>query len=119
MQYQTPDGQTAHFELVNCKCVDTYVRIKRNQNQICWKWRKVVVDTPRRQHIRHFLDGQQYSMHSVLRYEKIFGRGFCSTGELALAHGSLWYTGSRWQEWSDIEYDMPDRCALKNSWTAD
>ena len=36
-----PDGRYSHFELVSCKCVDTYVRVKQNQNQICWKWRKV------------------------------------------------------------------------------
>lgn len=36
-----PDGRVAHFELISCKCVDTYVRVKHNQNQVCWKWRKV------------------------------------------------------------------------------
>lgn len=35
------DGRYAHFELVYCKCVDTYVRVKQNQNQVCWKWVKV------------------------------------------------------------------------------
>lgn len=35
------DGRFAHFELVYCKCVDTYVRVKQNQNQVCWKWVKV------------------------------------------------------------------------------
>lgn len=28
------DGRFAHFELISCKCVDTYVRIKKNQNQV-------------------------------------------------------------------------------------
>ena len=28
-----PDGSRARFELVSCKCVDTYVRVKHNQNQ--------------------------------------------------------------------------------------
>ena len=41
MEAKQPDGRYSHFELVSCRCVDTYVRIKRNQNQICWKWRKV------------------------------------------------------------------------------
>ena len=36
-----PDGRVAHFELVLCKSVDTYVRVKQNQNQVVWKWRKV------------------------------------------------------------------------------
>lgn len=29
-----PDGRVAHFELVLCKSVDTYVRVKQNQNQV-------------------------------------------------------------------------------------
>ena len=28
-----PDGRRVRFELVSCKCVDTYVRVKHNQNQ--------------------------------------------------------------------------------------
>jgi hypothetical protein len=36
------DGSSSeHFQLINCKCVDTYVTVKKNQNQICWKFRKV------------------------------------------------------------------------------
>lgn len=34
-------GKASWLELVTCKCIDTYVRVKHNQNQICWKWRKV------------------------------------------------------------------------------
>jgi len=38
------DGQSSeHFELICCKCVDTYVTVKKNQNQICWKFQKVGV----------------------------------------------------------------------------
>ena len=40
-EIEQPDGRFARYELVSCKCVDTYVRLKGNQNQICWKWRKV------------------------------------------------------------------------------
>lgn len=39
-----PDGKYSHFELVSCKCVDTYIRVKQNGNQICWKWKKVSFD---------------------------------------------------------------------------
>jgi hypothetical protein len=36
------DGSSVqHFELVCCKCVDTYVAVKENYNQICWKYKKV------------------------------------------------------------------------------
>ncbi len=40
-QLSNADGSTSHFELDVCKCVDTYVKVKRNQNQICWRWTKV------------------------------------------------------------------------------
>ena len=28
------DGRYSHFDLVACRCVDTYIRIKKNQNQV-------------------------------------------------------------------------------------
>lgn len=31
---------------------------------------------------RHFLDGSQYQMQGILRYERMFGKGFVSTGGL-------------------------------------
>ena len=34
VEAQEDDGRWAHFELQSCKCVDTYVRLKRNQNQV-------------------------------------------------------------------------------------
>jgi len=123
------DGVTkVRFELVTCRCVDTYVRLKQNQNQLCWKWRVVRVEeegdgtaaagaavddesssskgstpvdapaTPSRRtpsasslgHAstssscagtpRHFLDAEQYSAHSIARYERVFGRGFVTSG---------------------------------------
>jgi SAM-dependent methyltransferase len=63
-----------------CKCVDTYVTVKRNQNQICWRWRKVTRSSPRPALFRTFLDQQQYSPESISRYEAVFGRGYVSTG---------------------------------------
>lgn len=41
LEQKEADGRYSHFELISCKCVDTYVRVKKNQSQICWKWRKV------------------------------------------------------------------------------
>jgi phosphoethanolamine N-methyltransferase len=35
---------------------------------------------PVRAHFRNFLDGQQYRTEGILRYERIFGPGFVSTG---------------------------------------
>ena len=40
--FKTADGKVIGFELVGCMCIETYVKVKRNQNQICWKWRKVI-----------------------------------------------------------------------------
>ena len=50
--------------------------------QICWKWTKVVTDAPLRNGggFRAFLDGSQYKLTGILRYERIFGPGFVSTG---------------------------------------
>ena len=50
--------------------------------QICWKWRKVVTTEPQKGTFRAFLDSVQYSRTGILRYERIFGPGFVSTGGL-------------------------------------
>ncbi len=55
-QVEEENGRFAHFELVSCKCVDTYVRVKKNQNQICWKWTKVRPCT-RKLQLRRMLHG--------------------------------------------------------------
>ena len=34
------DGGHDYFELIVCKSIDTYAKVKQNQNQVCWKWRK-------------------------------------------------------------------------------
>ena len=41
---------------------------------------QVVSSTPREAQFRHFLDGSQYTQNGILRYERIFGPGFVSTG---------------------------------------
>ncbi|XP_059811318.1 LOW QUALITY PROTEIN: phosphoethanolamine methyltransferase [Hypanus sabinus] len=79
------DGQLWGFEIVMSKSVQAYIRLKRNQNQVCWLLQKVARD--RSAHLgyhtfQQFLDGQQYSRSSILRYERIFGHGFISTGGL-------------------------------------
>jgi len=82
-----PSGQHSHFELCFCKCIDTYVRVKRNQNQICWKWIKHVHgDTPRgaAPGFRHFLDTVQYTDAGVQQYEAIYGDGYISCGGRAV-----------------------------------
>jgi len=73
------DGGYDHFELVVCKSVDTYVRVKQNQNQVCWKWRKVSAPSASSNDLRHFLDSQ-YSHQGISKYQLMFGDGFVSPG---------------------------------------
>lgn len=83
VQQTLPDGRVAHLELVCCKSVDTYVRVKQNQNQVCWKWRKVVGPTAEANAPRHFLDGKQYTEEGIAKYQLMFGDGFVSPGGVA------------------------------------
>ena len=78
--YNVADGQVSHLELVCCKSVDTYVRVKQNQNQVCWKWRKVVDSGVVANAPRHFLDGNQYTEEGIAKYQLMFGDGFVSPG---------------------------------------
>ncbi|KAK3032115.1 hypothetical protein RJ639_037419 [Escallonia herrerae] len=71
-------GNTFELSLVGCKCIGAYVRNKKNQNQICWIWQKVSSEDDRR--FQRFLDNVQYKCSGILRYERIFGQGFVSTG---------------------------------------
>ncbi|XP_075693450.1 uncharacterized protein LOC142660644 isoform X2 [Rhinoderma darwinii] len=73
------------FEIVMSKSVQTYIKIKKNQNQVCWMLQKVPRDADGHQGymtFQQFLDNNQYSRTGILRYEKIFGDGFVSTGGL-------------------------------------
>ncbi|XP_047338147.1 phosphoethanolamine N-methyltransferase 1-like [Impatiens glandulifera] len=66
------------LSLVGCKCIGAYVKNKKNQNQICWLWQKVSSDNDRG--FQQFLDNVQYKSNGILRYERVFGEGFVSTG---------------------------------------
>ncbi|KAM8939260.1 uncharacterized protein RCH25_052842 [Pelodytes ibericus] len=73
------------FEIVMSKSVQTYIKIKKNQNQVCWLLQTVPRVPDAHQGygtFQQFLDNQQYSRRGILRYEKIFGEGFVSTGGL-------------------------------------
>ncbi|KAK1320780.1 Phosphoethanolamine N-methyltransferase 1 [Acorus calamus] len=74
------DGQENSFELslISSKCIGAYVRNKKNQNQICWIWQKVRSADDRG--FQRFLDNVQYKSNGILRYERVFGEGFVSTG---------------------------------------
>ncbi|XP_075516828.1 phosphoethanolamine N-methyltransferase 1-like [Primulina tabacum] len=71
-------GNLFEFALIGCKCIGAYVKNKKNQNQICWIWQKISSDTDRG--FQKFLDTVQYKYSGILRYERVFGHGFVSTG---------------------------------------
>lgn len=75
------DGRVDHFELVVCKSIDTYAKVKQNQNQVCWKWRKTSAPgkTSSSNDLRYFLD-KQYSIEGIYKYQMMFGDGFVSPG---------------------------------------
>lgn len=50
--------------------------------QVCWLWQKVAADGPGGVSAQRFLDSQQYTNRGILRYERVFGSGFVSTGGL-------------------------------------
>ncbi|CAM8934026.1 unnamed protein product [Rhodiola kirilowii] len=72
------DGNSFEFSLVGCKCIGAYVRTKKNQNQVCWIWQKVRSQDDKG--FQRFLNTVQYKPTGILRYERVFGSGFVSTG---------------------------------------
>ncbi|XP_073710538.1 uncharacterized protein [Misgurnus anguillicaudatus] len=76
------------FDIVLNKTVQTYVKMKKNQNQLCWLMQKVRRDVVEQHQagfstFQQFLDNQQYTHKGILRYEKMFGSGYVSTGGLS------------------------------------
>ncbi|CAN1266842.1 Phosphoethanolamine N-methyltransferase [Linum perenne] len=68
------DGSGNPFELsfIGCKCIGAYVRSKKNQNQ--------KVQSQEDKGFQQFLDNVQYKSTGILRYERVFGQGYVSTG---------------------------------------
>lgn len=57
--------------------------MKNNPNQICWLLEKVTRSSNSQNGFKtfqQFLDNQQYTKRGILRYEKMFGAGYVSTG---------------------------------------
>lgn len=53
--------------------------------QICWIWEKVISQNDRG--FQQFLDNAQYKLNGILRYERVFGEGFVSTGGIGMPIG--------------------------------
>ncbi|KAG1347117.1 Phosphoethanolamine N-methyltransferase 1 [Cocos nucifera] len=62
-------GNSFELSLITFKCIRAY---------ICWLWQKVKSTDDRR--FQRFLDNVQYKSSAILRYERVFGEGFVSTG---------------------------------------
>ncbi|KAF5734026.1 putative phosphoethanolamine n-methyltransferase [Tripterygium wilfordii] len=77
-QMRDNSGNSFELSLIGCKCIGAYVRNKKNQNQICWIWHKVSSEDDKG--FQQFLDNVQYKTNGILRYERVFGQGFVSTG---------------------------------------
>ncbi|XP_023003747.1 phosphomethylethanolamine N-methyltransferase-like isoform X3 [Cucurbita maxima] len=76
---QDEGGDCYELSLVGYKCIGAYARNKKNQNQICWIWQKQKSSNDDRG-FQRFLDTVQYKCSGILRYERVFGPGFVSTG---------------------------------------
>lgn len=68
------NGEHYGFELVFARPNRAYISIKNNSNQVCFLFKKVKLDNHKGfKTMQEFLDKQQYSIDSILQYEKIFG----------------------------------------------
>lgn len=71
------------FDLCFSQSLQSYIKLKNNRNQICWlmeKRQREVGENHGFATFQQFLDNKQYSKNSILRYEKVFGEGYVSTG---------------------------------------
>lgn len=85
----TEDGKAFYgFEKVFSKSVDTYIKMKNNDNQLVWLIQKV-----RRVHdtsddfvsLRELKEEQKSEISRILSREELIGRGFIQTGGLDIA----------------------------------
>jgi len=82
---------------------------KNNSNQIVWLVRKVQrvkeAYTPNGfTTFREFLDNQQYSQNSILRYERIFGRNYVRTGGKETTEVGACFCISHSNGWLNMTY---------------
>uniref|UniRef100_A0A7C9CNF3 phosphoethanolamine N-methyltransferase n=1 Tax=Opuntia streptacantha TaxID=393608 RepID=A0A7C9CNF3_OPUST len=70
---QDESGNSYELSLVGGKCIGAY-----SKSKICWLWQKI--ESKSDKGFQEFLDSKQYKYTGILRYERIFGSGFVSTG---------------------------------------
>lgn len=80
----TEDNEAFYsFEIICSKSIQTFIKLQSNCNHICWLLTKVRVaksESHGYKTFQEFLDKKQYSRTGILRYERIFGDNFVSTG---------------------------------------
>ncbi|XP_065840486.1 uncharacterized protein [Oscarella lobularis] len=75
------NNKLASFQLIWARSLQSYIRLKSNPNQLCWLYKKVTSEgVCEAMSTQQFLDKQQYTINGILRYERIFGAGYISTG---------------------------------------
>lgn len=77
------DSGEEWYKIVQAKSLSSYIRLKSNSGQVAWLYQKQVTEKKEPQEyqsFQEFLDQSQYSVNGILRYEKIFGPGYVSTG---------------------------------------
>lgn len=70
-----------------------FPQMKNNPNQICWLLEKVPRSSDPQTGFttfQQFLDNQQYTNRGILRYEKMFGAGYVSTGGPSTTKVAMW-----------------------------
>ncbi|KAK2715291.1 uncharacterized protein LOC136035681 isoform X2 [Artemia franciscana] len=70
------------FVLKRATSVKAYIKAKANPNQLCFLLKKMTHSEEQYESFQAFLDENQYSRSGILRYERIFGPTFVSTGGL-------------------------------------
>ncbi|XP_071957876.1 uncharacterized protein [Antedon mediterranea] len=70
------------LDILFCRNIKAYIELKKNHHQCCWLLQKVSRTTSHQGYdtFQQFLDNKQYTKNGVLRYERIFGAGYISTG---------------------------------------
>ncbi|KAM9795263.1 phosphoethanolamine methyltransferase [Neosynchiropus ocellatus] len=82
-QTEEAPEQRFGFDVVMKRRVQAYIAMKNNPNQICWLLEKVPRASGSQSgftSFQQFLDNKQYTNRGILRYEKMFGSGYVSTG---------------------------------------
>lgn len=84
---EVPDRRTrssgSHFSPLDFCVLPSFSQMKNNPNQVCWLLEKVPRSSDTENGFstfQQFLDNQQYTNRGILRYEKMFGAGYVSTG---------------------------------------